>query len=183
MIAVMSDAAAAFAAYLAKYPLLATEDEVWSWDSVPTPLRRATYLVDAAPPLALVTSVRAVVFRGDEVLVIREPGGDHYIIPGGRREAGQTIAATLRRELPEETDRGRRVRPGGAYSGRVGCRFGFSRRAGGAGHARRASFRVAAARRGPGAAGELSYRLRVTQEAISCRGHGDGGRSAHRPGC
>jgi 8-oxo-dGTP diphosphatase len=53
--------------------------------------------------LAVVTSVRAIVFRGEDVLVVREPTGSYSVVPGGRREPGETIEATLRREVLEET--------------------------------------------------------------------------------
>jgi 8-oxo-dGTP diphosphatase len=91
------------AAFLARLTPLAAEDAVWNWQGAPTPLRRTTYLTAEEPPLAAVTSVRAVVFRDAEVLVVREPAGDYYVVPGGRREAGETIEATVRREVLEET--------------------------------------------------------------------------------
>jgi 8-oxo-dGTP pyrophosphatase MutT (NUDIX family) len=89
--------------FLARYTALIAEDDLWRWDGVPTPLWRTTYLTAEEPPLAAVTSVRAIVFRGEEVLVVREPGGAYYVVPGGRREPGETIEATLRREVVEET--------------------------------------------------------------------------------
>jgi 8-oxo-dGTP diphosphatase len=92
-----------FAAFLARQTPLVVEEDVWSWQGVPTPLRRTTYLTDEEPPLASVTSVRAVVVCDAKVLVVREPGGDYYVVPGGRREAGETIEATVRREVLEET--------------------------------------------------------------------------------
>ncbi len=66
-----------------------------------------TYLHDQVPPLDFITSVRAVVLRGQrehasEVLVVQDPGGYH-ILPGGRREAGETLIETVVRELLEET--------------------------------------------------------------------------------
>ena len=48
------------------------------------------------------TSVRAVVQRGDDVLVLRNPDGVHAL-PGGRREPGESFEETLRREVLEET--------------------------------------------------------------------------------
>jgi 8-oxo-dGTP pyrophosphatase MutT (NUDIX family) len=67
----------------------------------------STYLHDRVPPLDFITSVRAVVLRGHgekarEVLVVQDPGGYH-ILPGGRREAGETLTETIVRELLEET--------------------------------------------------------------------------------
>ncbi|MBO0781807.1 MAG: NUDIX hydrolase, partial [Ktedonobacteraceae bacterium] len=67
-------------------------------------MRMNSYVSRDLPPLELVTSVRAVVRRGDdEVLVVREPNGKIYILPGGRREAGEDLEETLRREVLEET--------------------------------------------------------------------------------
>jgi 8-oxo-dGTP pyrophosphatase MutT (NUDIX family) len=43
-----------------------------------------------------------VVVRGDEVLVVQDPTGLH-LLPGGRREAGETYVETLVREVLEET--------------------------------------------------------------------------------
>lgn len=90
-------------AFLARLTPLIAEEDVWNWQGTPTPLRRTTYLTAEEPPLAAVTSVRAVVCREAEVLVVREPTGAHYVVPGGRREAGETIEATVRREVLEET--------------------------------------------------------------------------------
>jgi ADP-ribose pyrophosphatase YjhB (NUDIX family) len=66
------------------------------------------YLIDAMPPLDLVTSARCVVLRGDEVLVFSDGAGPH-VLPGGRLEPGETPEHALRRELLEET--GWRVGP------------------------------------------------------------------------
>ena len=81
---------------------VAVEDEVWGSAERPTPLRLSWYLMPAEPPPALVTSVRAIVLRDDAVLVLREPDGRPYVIPGGRREAGESFEATVRREVLEE---------------------------------------------------------------------------------
>lgn len=62
----------------------------------------AAYLGGELPPSRFVTSARAVVLRDAEVLVQRDRGG-HHILPGGRREPGETLAATLDREVREET--------------------------------------------------------------------------------
>jgi ADP-ribose pyrophosphatase YjhB (NUDIX family) len=66
-------------------------------------LRIRGYLTDETPPLACVSSVRAVVLRGDDVLVFRDRGGQAHVLPGGRRERDEAAEATLRREVREET--------------------------------------------------------------------------------
>ena len=59
------------------------------------------YLSAQAPPVDLVSSVRAVVLDGDRVLVMRNLDGTH-ILPGGRVEESETAEETLLRELLEE---------------------------------------------------------------------------------
>lgn len=101
----MPDGAAlptALAHCLARCEWLADEPVVWGQGTGAIRLRLISYLTAETPPLAYVTSVRAIVFRGDEVLVVRDPDGYH-VIPGGRREAGETLEETLRREVLEET--------------------------------------------------------------------------------
>ena len=60
------------------------------------------YLTDSLPPLDYVTSVRAIVRREGSVLVVRDPVNTH-ILPGGRREPGESLIETLRREALEES--------------------------------------------------------------------------------
>lgn len=67
------------------------------------PLNITYYLCGQPPPIEYVSSVRAIVFRGDSVLVIRQEDGERYIIPGGRREKGEDPEETLRREVLEES--------------------------------------------------------------------------------
>jgi 8-oxo-dGTP diphosphatase len=50
--------------------------------------------------------VGAVVWRGDEVLLVRrgqEPAKNSWSLPGGLVELGETLAAAIHRELAEET--------------------------------------------------------------------------------
>lgn len=66
-------------------------------------LERRFYVTQDPPPDELVSSVRAVVFRKGDVVVIRDPDGSHHVMPGGRREAGESQAQALVREVAEET--------------------------------------------------------------------------------
>jgi ADP-ribose pyrophosphatase YjhB (NUDIX family) len=88
----------------------------WTWRSAEPPcavsslpLRLCCYLSTELPALEYVSSVRAVVFSDDgRVLVMRNADSTH-VLPGGRREPGETPEQTLRRELLEEC--GWRVEP------------------------------------------------------------------------
>jgi ADP-ribose pyrophosphatase YjhB (NUDIX family) len=76
------------------------------WDTLRFQL--ASYLCARLPPLELIGSARAVLLRagqagqGVQVMVVRDPGSVH-VLPGGRRQAGESLEQTLRRELLEET--------------------------------------------------------------------------------
>lgn len=51
-------------------------------------------------------AVGAIVFRGDEVLLVRrgsEPNLGRWSVPGGSLEAGETVEAAAVREVAEET--------------------------------------------------------------------------------
>ncbi len=71
------------------------------WDMGYIHLHVTCYLTEAPPPDALVTSARCVVIGHGSVLVITNEDGEH-ILPGGRREPGETSVATAKRELHEE---------------------------------------------------------------------------------
>lgn len=81
---------------------LADEDHA-AWGDGTMPLRIHTYLTEAPPPLDFVTSVRGLLLDGPKVLVIRSQDDTHHLLPGGRREGGESIEQTLLRELVEET--------------------------------------------------------------------------------
>ena len=87
-------------AFLVQSTPMAQESVVWGGSQLA--FRVTSYLGLDLPPLDSVTSVRCLVFRDDSVLVVRDPESTH-ILPGGRREADETLAETLERELLEET--------------------------------------------------------------------------------
>jgi ADP-ribose pyrophosphatase YjhB (NUDIX family) len=62
-----------------------------------------SYLTRREPPITLLTSVRAVVRRGDGVLVFDDERGECHILPGGRLERQESMLGALDRELAEET--------------------------------------------------------------------------------
>jgi 8-oxo-dGTP pyrophosphatase MutT (NUDIX family) len=66
-------------------------------------LRVTSYLTTAPPPSLYVRSVRCVVVRGNTVLALRgHRDARAHVLPGGRREPGETLLQTLERELLEE---------------------------------------------------------------------------------
>jgi 8-oxo-dGTP pyrophosphatase MutT (NUDIX family) len=85
--------------FLARFQVLHEHHVVWG--ETPRLLRYGACA--DLPPLELVTSVRAVLFdRDGDVMVLRDEVG-HHLLPGGRREVGETLGDTLTRELLEET--------------------------------------------------------------------------------
>lgn len=75
-------------------------EETVQWGSIH--LLMTSYFGQTLPLLDSITSVRAIVMRGNEILVVRDPESVH-ILPGGRREVGETLFQTLQREVLEET--------------------------------------------------------------------------------
>ena len=65
-------------------------------------LRETAYLSASPPADESITSVRALVLKDGAVLLVRDPTEVH-IIPGGRREAGESYEETARREVLEES--------------------------------------------------------------------------------
>ena len=88
------------AGYLAQYTAGWQGDATWAGGAMR--LRVTAYASDYLPPLRYVTSVRGVVFRGDDVLVLTNQHTAHHVVPGGRREEGETPTQTLAREVLEE---------------------------------------------------------------------------------
>lgn len=83
---------------------LAEEEIVWSGGGLRLVQTRSTFPLErkASPPLQLVTSVRALLTRGSDIMVVRDPAGRH-IVPGGRLADGEELLDALERELLEET--------------------------------------------------------------------------------
>lgn len=94
---------AELARFLAGRTPLTGEEVAWGRGARATRLRVAAYLDGEPPPRAFVTSVRCVVLRGDDVLVVRNADDETHIVPGGRREEGEAPEETVRREVREET--------------------------------------------------------------------------------
>lgn len=86
--------------FLSRHPPLAQSEVLWHGGAAR--LLKTIHLGDELPPIDLITSVRAVVLRGDRVLVLSNKDGEHFL-PGGRRELGETLIESLRREVLEET--------------------------------------------------------------------------------
>ena len=59
------------------------------------------YLTVDQPPDSLILAGRALVLQDREVLVIKDPDGEH-VLPGGRREAGESPEDAVKREVLEE---------------------------------------------------------------------------------
>ncbi|MDX3663440.1 NUDIX domain-containing protein [Streptomyces sp. ID05-26A] len=85
---------------LAAHPPAATDEVAWMDGALP--LRVGAHLGPADLPDELVTSVRCVVRVGELVVFCENVDGGH-VLPGGRRESGETHADTASREVHEET--------------------------------------------------------------------------------
>ena len=84
--------------FLSRQKLVSQDTAQWR-DGIE--LQVSSYLCSETPPVDLVSSVRAVVFKEDRVLVMRNLDGIH-ILPGGRVEEAEAHEDTLHRELLEE---------------------------------------------------------------------------------
>lgn len=82
-------------------PLEAFSRESKSWPNG-FDLDVASYLHDEPPPAEYVTSIRTVLVTAQGIAVLHNADGSH-MLPGGRREEGESFAETLRREVLEET--------------------------------------------------------------------------------
>ncbi len=75
-------------------------EEFYQWGE--SELQVHAYLSDTPPPDKYITSARCIIQQDKTILVVFDPNDSFYIIPGGRREAGETVDETLTRELLEE---------------------------------------------------------------------------------
>jgi ADP-ribose pyrophosphatase YjhB (NUDIX family) len=80
--------------------LMSANRELWDWGEIQ--LQTDLYLTQRLPPQKFVTSLRGIMFKDDMVLVAHNDREEH-IMPGGRRERGETYLETLQRECLEET--------------------------------------------------------------------------------
>ncbi len=78
-----------------RYPLLHRPDR-WEWASITMRFQREL------PRDDLVSSTHVVAFVGEEVILCRDQRPGVWFLPGGTREPGESIAASLERELLEE---------------------------------------------------------------------------------
>ena len=89
---------AALAQYLTRFQPAASQVAHWP----KAKLRVTAALTENLPPREFTLSVRAIMFRDRNVMVITDPNSIH-LTPGGRCEPGESIDETLERELLEET--------------------------------------------------------------------------------
>lgn len=91
---------ASLAAFLRGRTPAATERVVWAQSGGEFDFH--AYVTPDPPPLELIVSARAILFRRGLVLAFDSGTGTTHVIPGGRREPGESLEDTLAREIREE---------------------------------------------------------------------------------
>lgn len=86
--------------FLARQTPFSEEKAIWGNGTIH--LTITGYFSDEFPPEEYITSVRSLVFRDDCILVLTNRD-ERHIVPGGRREANESLEETLRREVLEES--------------------------------------------------------------------------------
>jgi 8-oxo-dGTP pyrophosphatase MutT (NUDIX family) len=85
--------------FLRNFVPVSTETSIWRGGEIE--LTVSAYVTDHEPRSDLVSSVRALVFRNYDILLMTNKDGVH-IHPGGRVEQGETHLEALCREIIEE---------------------------------------------------------------------------------
>jgi len=88
------------ARFLQDHEPMCSENVIWRGGQIE--LELTTYLTTNPPPVTLTTSGRCIVLSDSLVLVMHNPSGRH-ILPGGRREPGESTQSATVREIAEET--------------------------------------------------------------------------------
>jgi 8-oxo-dGTP diphosphatase len=113
-------------------PLAGGEEHIRHAESIRGYVRQARQALagggEAPKPEPVAASVAVLIFRGDEVLLMRRKGGNAdglWAAPGGRVDAGETADDACRREVREETGVGLvNLRRLGAWQDYTGDRDG-----------------------------------------------------------
>lgn len=85
------------AGFLSRHPTFGGWEDTWEG----VPLAARVGLTNEVPPREVVASVRAIVLRGDKVLLVRTP--TPLLTVGGRPEPHESLTEGLIREVAEET--------------------------------------------------------------------------------